>query len=736
MKIQYGNIEFVNARTEWPNEAQDFTPWVAKNLDKISTATGLSLELVKQEAQVGPFRTDIVARNKSDGSMAVIENQFEDSDHDHLGKILTYLTGHEALTAIWIAEDFSEPHLAAIRWLNQNTSDSFDFFALQVGAVRVGDSPQIPIFHAVESPNTVLDFRVKIDELFDLSIDEAWQYETDLTGWVAGNSSKLSDLIGIPLKLEGRNLRTPNELIAQDNSGNKVLIVNQIKSSDAHVIWILQRQAALSAHTVIWIAPSFHEFHIAEIRSAIVGMDNPFSLFAVKVEAFQVKGFPSVACFSVLDDMPIRAMKSELRGGPSNLGDARQAFWEYYSVRYPQDGDPIKDGRRSSNVYHKVPGVDLEISQYLAGWGVGVYIKRQRQNAQVSVDDLMGPYAAALIDALGIDPKDAPMQFVPRYNEPFFGHRSVGLSWWDRNEYTQAADWLNQQLTTYLDVFTETPFRRDFWNFYSERHPDDGIPKGHVGAFADHPVEGTQLVIAQSLDKTGGSVFIDKEVRSSVKESVSELMRPYIPSLIDALGYDPENSPPEFAADYDGPLFAYLDWEIDWKNPANHPEAADILHNDLLLCRTAITQTPFYRDFWKFYSEQHSDDNISKDYSVRSAYHLVEGHKLEINQYLGEDDKGPFVSISIGKSRWSQTQEALGELMRPYIPALVDALPLDPNQLPAHFTPEYDGTAFGELSYDIDWKEPVSRTEAADILHDYLVLYRDILTKSPAQQSQ
>ncbi len=102
---------------------------------------------------VGSFSADLLARNPLDGSLVLIENQLEQTDHNHLGQILTYLAGLEAQVIVWIASDFRDPHLSAIHWLNDHTVDPFAFFAVQVKAVRIGDSPIAPLFEVVAKPN-------------------------------------------------------------------------------------------------------------------------------------------------------------------------------------------------------------------------------------------------------------------------------------------------------------------------------------------------------------------------------------------------------------------------------------------------------------------------------------------------------------------------------------------------------------------------------------------------------
>lgn len=148
-----GRLIDVDIRGAWSHEALSFTPWLAANLDALTEALGISLELTGTEVPVGPFWADIVAIDPTDGSRVLIENQLERSDHSHLGQLMTYLAGLEAQTIIWIAKDFTDDHLSAIRWLNQHTVEPFAFFAVKVRAVRIGTSPIAPLFDVVERPN-------------------------------------------------------------------------------------------------------------------------------------------------------------------------------------------------------------------------------------------------------------------------------------------------------------------------------------------------------------------------------------------------------------------------------------------------------------------------------------------------------------------------------------------------------------------------------------------------------
>ena len=149
MAIEFGKVEFVHLRDIWAHEADNFTPWLADNLHYVSDAIGIPLELVATEAAVERFSADILARDP-DGGLALIENQLEGSDHTHLGQILTYLAGLEARTVVWVARDFEEAHLSAVRWLNENTPVDFSFFAVRVSVARIGDSLPVPIFEVME----------------------------------------------------------------------------------------------------------------------------------------------------------------------------------------------------------------------------------------------------------------------------------------------------------------------------------------------------------------------------------------------------------------------------------------------------------------------------------------------------------------------------------------------------------------------------------------------------------
>ncbi|KAA6182728.1 hypothetical protein F2Q65_17295 [Thiohalocapsa marina] len=152
MKLEIGRLSNIPPRDAWQHEARDFTPWLSENLDQLGEVIGLKLEPEGVEVAVGAFSADILARDMQ-GRLVLIENQLDTTDHSHLGQVLTYMSGLEAEIVIWIATEFREQHLSAISWLNENTADSFAFFAVRLRVVRIGDSAPAPMFDVLGRPN-------------------------------------------------------------------------------------------------------------------------------------------------------------------------------------------------------------------------------------------------------------------------------------------------------------------------------------------------------------------------------------------------------------------------------------------------------------------------------------------------------------------------------------------------------------------------------------------------------
>ena len=152
---EIGRLIEVDVRELWKHEQYDFSNWLAKesNIEYLNEILGLTLVEVDKEINVGPYRCDIVATDETSGLKVIIENQLESTNHDHLGKIITYASGLDAKVIVWIVKEAKEEHRAAIEWLNNYTSSEIDFFLIEIHAYKIGDSNPAPKFEVVEKPN-------------------------------------------------------------------------------------------------------------------------------------------------------------------------------------------------------------------------------------------------------------------------------------------------------------------------------------------------------------------------------------------------------------------------------------------------------------------------------------------------------------------------------------------------------------------------------------------------------
>jgi len=150
-----GKLEKIDLRKAWKNEASDFTKWLAEehNLAQLSDDLGIDIKLIQTEAPTGKFNVDILAEEENSGRKIIIENQLEATNHDHLGKLVTYASGHDAQIIIWIVKEVREEHRQAIDWLNEHTDEVTNFFAIQLELWQIGDSPYAPKFQVISKPN-------------------------------------------------------------------------------------------------------------------------------------------------------------------------------------------------------------------------------------------------------------------------------------------------------------------------------------------------------------------------------------------------------------------------------------------------------------------------------------------------------------------------------------------------------------------------------------------------------
>ena len=153
--MKLGKIKEVDIRSVWPHEQYDFSKWLAEeeNIRALGEEMNLSLTDVDTERFVGSYRCDIICKDELTGKSVLIENQLEQTNHDHLGKIITYASGLDASVVVWIVAKARDEHASAIEWLNKHTDDDLSFFLIEVHAYTIGDSAPAPMFKIVEQPN-------------------------------------------------------------------------------------------------------------------------------------------------------------------------------------------------------------------------------------------------------------------------------------------------------------------------------------------------------------------------------------------------------------------------------------------------------------------------------------------------------------------------------------------------------------------------------------------------------
>lgn len=178
----FGNLQQVDLRKGWAHEAFDFTQWLVKpeNLQMLSDEIGIEIAPIDSEAKTGRYSVDILAEEENTEKKVIIENQLEQTDHDHLGKVITYASGHDAEYIVWIVRDANDEHRQALEWLNDHTGNELNFFLLRLELWQIDDSKPAVKFNTIVKPNEwtkTLRERTQSDDLTETKMMQLdfWQ---------------------------------------------------------------------------------------------------------------------------------------------------------------------------------------------------------------------------------------------------------------------------------------------------------------------------------------------------------------------------------------------------------------------------------------------------------------------------------------------------------------------------------------------------------------------------------
>lgn len=177
--MKLGRLVEVDIRNVWKHEQYDFSKWLAseENINELGDTLNLTLTDVETEKFVGNYRCDILCKDEITGKVVLIENQLEPTNHDHLGKIITYASGLDASVVVWLVASAREEHASAIEWLNKHTDDDVSFFLVEIHAYKIGDSEPAPQFKIIEQPNDFVKSVKAISKNFDISDTEKKRLE-------------------------------------------------------------------------------------------------------------------------------------------------------------------------------------------------------------------------------------------------------------------------------------------------------------------------------------------------------------------------------------------------------------------------------------------------------------------------------------------------------------------------------------------------------------------------------
>ncbi len=170
--IDLETLKSVSLREIWKYEDRNFTPWLAANIDLLFEEIGVTAENIKTEQGAGRYFVDITAEESQTEKKIIVENQLGQTNHDHLGKLLTYASSFDASIIVWIVGDITDEHQRAIEWFNDHMDDEISFFLVRIEAYKIGDSKPAPKFNVVVQPNSWIKVILSETKLAHLSFWE------------------------------------------------------------------------------------------------------------------------------------------------------------------------------------------------------------------------------------------------------------------------------------------------------------------------------------------------------------------------------------------------------------------------------------------------------------------------------------------------------------------------------------------------------------------------------------
>lgn len=222
--------EIQDLREVWPHEAQSFTPWLAEeeNLALLANTVGLEITLNETESSVGDFNVDIFASETGTDRRIIIENQLEDTNHDHLGKLITYASGKSADIIIWVVKKAREEHRAAIEWLNNHTDENIAFFLVEIKLYQIGNSDIAVKFEVVEKPN---DWTKEIKRNTNNSPTQQARYDY----WVAFNDYAFQNA-AFSKQFNKRKASTDHWMTFSTGSSACQICISQIRKNNRIIV--------------------------------------------------------------------------------------------------------------------------------------------------------------------------------------------------------------------------------------------------------------------------------------------------------------------------------------------------------------------------------------------------------------------------------------------------------------------------------------------------------------------